>query len=442
MQFPKDFIWGAACASYQCEGAWAEDGKGPNIWDDFTHEPGHIDNNETGDTACDSYHRVDEDLKLIQSLGIKVYRFSISWARIFPEGTGAVNEKGFVYYDKLVDGLIDAGIEPWITLYHWDLPSALQREGGWLNRKTVDAFAVYAETVGRHFKGRVRCYMPINEPQCVCALGYQDGEHAPGWRLGREAVATVMHNLTVAHSLAARRLRELDKVTIGTATCGRFCAPEKPEYEDAAYRETFSLAEGGRWAFTHNLFLDSVFFGHYAEDAPDFLHRLADRYPKEDWAGMEKPDFAGLNIYNCELTGAQGEYLKRPTGWPRTAINWPITPEALYYGPKHIHRRYNIPVVITENGLSCNDKIYLDGKVHDADRIDFLTRYLGELHRAMEDGVAVKGYLHWSLLDNFEWAKGYSDRFGLIYVDYPTGTRTPKDSVAWYRRLTETGKLP
>ena len=441
MIFPENFIWGAACAAYQCEGAWNADGKGASIWDEFTHIPGKIRNGDTGDTACDSYHRVAEDVQLLKDMGVGVYRFSMSWARILPDGTGSVNSKGFRFYDELVDALLSAGIEPWITLYHWDLPAALQREGGWLNRKTVEAFAHYAQIVGRHYQDRVHCYMPINEPQCISVLGYGRGEHAPGWKLGDVDVAQVMHNLALAHSLASRILRAIAPVKVGTVTCGRLCYPEKPEYEQAARAASFDLSDSRcfNWAVTHNNYLDSIFFKKYDDSAPEFLRRFASHIPQRDWDLMDIPDFLGMNIYNGTLVGDKGQVLKLPVGHPRTAIGWPVTPEVMYYGPRHLYQRYGLPIVITENGQSCNDRVFLDGKVHDPDRIDFLTKYLNELGRSITDGTPIKGYLHWSLLDNFEWAEGYAQRFGMVYVDYSDFKRIPKDSALWYRRLITSG---
>lgn len=444
-QFPKEFIWGTACASFQCEGAWNEDGKGPNIWDDFCHLGGHVKNDDTGDTACDSYHRVEEDVDLICMLNTKAHRFSISWPRLFPDGTGSLNEKGFAYYDRLVDALLENGIEPWITLYHWDLPSALQREGGWMNRKTVEAFARYAECVGKHFDGRVRHYMPVNEPQCISYLGYGKGEHAPGWKIDPPAMAQVIHNLTLAHATAARELRcaSANPLEIGTVTCGRMCYPEMPSEEEAAYRATFDLSGDSMfaWAFTHNVYLDPIFGKPCDDSAPEFLKRFCDSVPASDRELYDKPDFLGLNIYNGECVDADGRPAKLPAGFPRTAMGWPVTPEIMYYAPRHLMKRYGLPVVITENGLACDDPVCRDGKVHDAERIDFLARYLTELNRAMDSGVDVRGYFQWSILDNFEWAKGYDKRFGLVHVDFQTYQRTPKDSFDWYAETARTGVI-
>lgn len=442
-KFPKDFLWGAACASYQCEGAWNADGKGPNIWDDFTHDTQfpHIKNGDTGDIACDTYHRFREDVAMLKQHNMSNYRFSISWARVIPDGDGEVNEKGLQFYDDLVNELISNGIQPMITLYHWDLPSALQTKGGWLNPDIVKTFGRYARIVAERFLGRVKMYMTINEPQCISGLGYLSGDHAPGWKMNETAVLQVYHNLALAHSEAYRQIKEVDPdATVGVVSCGRMCYPVKdtPAGREAAYRETFSMKEDGRWVFTHNVFLDPLILGKYDDDVPQVVKDFVAAVPKENWDAMQKPDFVGFNVYHGDPVEEDGSYSVLPAGFPRTALKWSITPEVMHYSPMHLYRRYGLPVFVTENGLSCNDKVYLDGKVHDPDRIDFLTRYLRELSKAVQEGTPVMGYLQWSLLDNFEWAEGYQDRFGLIYVDYPTGTRIPKDSARWYAEVIAT----
>ena len=439
-QFPENFLWGVACASYQCEGGWDADGKGPNIWDDFCHDEGghHIKNGDTGDVACDSYHRFREDVALMRAHGIQAYRFSVSWARVIPDGDGAVNEAGLQFYDELIDELLKNGIEPLVTLYHWDLPSALQRKGGWLNRDIVDAFGRYAAILAERFRGRVHTYMTINEPQCVTMLGYGTGTHAPGLKLGEEDLARIYHILALSHSEAYRRIKAVDPdARVGCAPCGKLCYPEDdtPENIDAAYRATFDLSEG--WAFTFNIFLDSICLRRYDDTAPAAVKRFAAAIPASDWEKMEKPDFIGVNVYNGVMVDAEGELVPFGRGYPLTATKWKVTPRVMHYGPAHIYRRYGLPIYITEDGQSCNDRIFLDGKVHDPERIDFLHRYLLELHRAIEDGVPVLGYMQWSFLDNFEWSEGYDERFGIIYVDYATLERIPKDSAAWYKEVIE-----
>jgi len=439
-RFPENFKWGVACASFQCEGAWDADGKGPNIWDDFCHDISkeYVKSRDTGDVACDSYHRFREDVALMKAHNVKAYRFSINWARVMPTGEGAVNEKGLQFYDNLVDELIANGIEPWPTLYHWDLPSALQDKGGWLNRDIVKAFGDYAEVIAKRFKGRVTHFMTINEPQCVAQCGYQNGNHAPGYQLGQEKVALVYHNLCLAHSEAQRRIKSVcgESVQVGVVPCGTLAFPEKhtPENIEASYHASFNLNIG--WNF--NIFLDSLILHRYDVSASESYKRFAATIDPADWDLMEKPDFLGLNIYQGMMVDEKGERVAPYPGHPYTANKWYITPEVLRYGPQHIYRRYGIPMYITENGLSCHDVVSLDGKVHDPNRIDFLNRYLLELSKGIADGAPVGGYLQWSFLDNFEWNEGYNERFGLVFVDYRTCERIPKDSAAWYAKVIET----
>lgn len=441
-KFPKNFLWGAACASYQCEGAWDADGKGPNIWDDFCHDAAgrHIIDGCSGDVACDSYHRFREDVALMKAHNIRAYRFSISWARVIPDGTGAVNEAGLAFYDALVDELLKNGIEPLVTLYHWDLPSALQDRGGWLNRDIVDAFARYAEIVARRFAGRVKMYMTINEPQCIALQGHGTGEHAPGLKLPEEKIAQIYHHLCLAHSAAYRAIKAAcgPDVQVGAVSTGRLCYPEHdtPENREAAYEASFRLHEK-YWAFGFSIFLDSLCLRRYDDSAPASVRRFAATIDPRDWELMQKPDFLGLNIYHGDMVDLAGEPIAPYPGFPRTATKWKVTPEVLHYGPLNIARRYGLPMYITENGLSCNDFIHLDGKVHDPDRIDFLHRYLLELSKAIAEGADIRGYMQWSFLDNFEWALGYTERFGMIYVDYRTCERIPKDSARWYANVIE-----
>ncbi len=446
MSFPKNFIWGAACASYQCEGAWDCDGKGANIWDDFSHESGHIKHGDTGDVACNFYHLYKDDIQLMKKLGIKAYRFSLNWARILPEGTGEVNEAGLRYYENLIDELNKNGIEPWITLYHWDLPSALEEKGGWLARETVDAFENFAKIVGERFSGKVKKYMTINEPQCAAMLGYGIGVHAPGKKLPKEYLIKIMHHLVLAHAVGMKALKAASKtpIEVGTVTCGSMCYTNSGTRKavEAVDKATFTLSEEN-WAFTHNVYLDPIFFGRYdvSETTPEFIKRFSNNVSKADWELIKasKPDFLGLNIYNGDEVDEGGERIKRYPGFPLTAVKWPVTPKVMRCGPNSIARRYpGLPIYITENGLSCNDRVYQDGKVHDIDRIDFLDMYLKELANSISDGTPIKGYLHWSFLDNFEWGEGYDERFGIVYVDYRDQKRTLKDSAYWYAKVIET----
>ena len=442
VQFPSDFLWGVACASYQCEGAWDEDGKGTNIWDDFCHEVNghHINNDDSGDVACDVYHRYHEDIALMKAHNIRAYRFSISWARVIPDGDGAVNEAGLKFYDDLVDALIAEGIEPLITLYHWDLPSALQRKGGWLNPDIVGVFGRYAKLIAERFKGRVTRFMTINEPQCITGLGYGLGIHAPGWKLCDEDLARIYHHICLAHSEAQRVIKAVcgANAQVGIVPCGQLCYPaeDTPEGREAAYRATFDMSF--RWSFTFNIVLDSLILRRYDDSAPEAVKKFAATIPAGEWAQMEKPDFIGINVYNGTAVDAQGKPVHRVSGFPLTACKWPVTPEVMHFGPMNVYRRYGIPVMISENGLSCNDIVFRDGQVHDPKRIDFLHRYLTELSKAVAEGTPVLGYMQWSFLDNFEWNSGYDERFGIIYVDYATLRRIPKDSARWYAQVIAT----
>lgn len=440
--FPDGFVWGTSCAAYQCEGAWDEDGKGPSIWDDFCHDTGkgHVYNDENGDVACDTYHRYADDIALMKNLGIKAYRFSINWPRVLPDGKGEINKAGLDYYDRLVDTLLENGIEPWVTLYHWELPSAIQKEGGWRSRAAAESLGELAGVIGKHFSGRVKNYMTVNEPQCSVLLGHATGEHAPGLILPNEELVKCMYHLMMAHGMAAKALREnACDVKVGAALCGRLCYPEDDSEaaREAAYRASFHLSEDD-WMLTFNSFLDGVMFHGYPDGAPEFFKSFMDSVPQGDWELMEKPDFLGVNVYSGWMTDISGNRVVHYPGFPMTAFKWLVTPEVMHYGIANLYKRYGLPIYITENGQSCNDRIFLDGGVHDPERIDFLRRYLRELKKAIDEGVPVKGYMHWSFLDNFEWSKGYSERFGLVFVDYPTQRRIPKDSAMWYSDVINT----
>ena len=445
MSFPTNFVWGAATASYQIEGGANEGGRKPSVWDTYAHTPGNTLFGDTGDVACDSYHRWAEDIELMKAMHLKAYRFSVAWPRVIPDGTGAVNEEGLAWYSDFVDALLAAGIEPYVTLYHWDLPQVLQDRGGWLNADTAKAFAEYARVVVERFRGRVKYYFTLNEPQCFIGLGYGQTCQAPGYGLDDAMTFCAWHNAIYAHCLASDAIRRADPAAlVGIAPTGRICTPETDSAADieAARQAMFALKDGD-WTFTYNIAMDALMLGKWPEVAGGQVQRAIDAIPAEQLAALPlgKPDFVGMNIYNSVTVraGKNGpEFCKRHAGYPRTAIDWPITPESMEWGPRFMWERYGLPIYITENGLSCCDRIHLDGKVHDPDRIDFLHRYLLALRKGVESGADVRGYFHWSLLDNFEWSHGYNERFGLVYVDYPTGTRTPKDSAAWYTEVVDT----
>ncbi|MGN1022297.1 MAG: GH1 family beta-glucosidase [Lachnospiraceae bacterium] len=447
MGFRKDFVWGAATSSYQVEGAAQEGGKGTNIWDVFCHTPGKIKDGSNADTACDGYHHVAEDVALMKELGVHAYRFSVDWARVLPEGTGTPNEEGLAFYSRLIDELLAAGITPYLTLYHWELPQALQERGGFLSPDFPDWFAGYAGLVAERFSDRVTHYFTFNEPQCTIGLGLGDGVHAPGLTLSPQETVPAAHHLLLAHGAAVQALRAAAKqpILIGFApTSGQpYPLTESPADIEAARRSLFTIPEGSRWYWNVPWFSDPVILGRYPEEGLARLERFLPRGWEQDLAKICQPlDFYGQNIYNgwCVRADADGNpvTVDREPGSARTATGWPVTPKALYWGPRFLYERYQKPLYITENGVSCCDWVSLDGKVHDPGRIDFTQRYLRELRRAADDGVDVRGYFHWSLLDNFEWADGYTQRFGLIYVNYKTQQRIPKDSFYWYQQVIRT----
>ncbi|MEH2929623.1 GH1 family beta-glucosidase [Candidatus Ventrimonas sp. KK005] len=443
--FCKDFVWGAATSSYQIEGAAQEDGKGLHIWDVFCREKGRVFGQHTGDIACDHYHRFREDVAIMKEMGLGAYRFSLSWARLLPEGTGKVNEAGIHFYNQLIDELLEAKIEPYITLFHWDYPYELYKRGGWMNPESVRWFGEYAKLVAERFSDRVTKFFTFNEPQCFIGLSYLDGIHAPGIQTPIQDTFEMAHHVLKAHGLAVRMLRQYgkQKLQIGYAPTGSMSYPDSshPKDVEAARSHLFSFPEEERrWAWNVSFWSDPVILGHYPEE---FLTRYGTYMPEmteEDWKLVSEPiDFYGQNIYNGnrirQSADGKPEVVSRYEGFPRTAIGWPVTPECLYWGPKFLYERYGKPIYITENGMSCHDVVSLDGKVHDPNRIDFMQRYLACLKQAAVDGVDLKGYFHWSLMDNFEWHSGYSERFGLIYVDYRTGERIWKDSAYWYQEF-------
>lgn len=444
MGFAKDFVWGAATSSYQIEGTGRDSGKGQNIWDVFTKEPGRVYEGHTGDIACDHYHRFREDVAYMKELGLKGYRFSIDWSRVLPEGTGKVNEKGIDFYNALIDELLEQGIEPYITLYHWELPYEIYKRGGWMNPEIVEWFGQYARLVAERFSDRVKYFFTLNEPQCFVGLGFLQGCHAPGVKAPLRDTFEMAHNALKAHGRAVQMLRAYGKqnVQIGYAPTSGMCYPEKetPKDIEAARKALFALPDDlSNWTWNVSWWSDPVILGKYPEEGMKKYEKYLPVITDEDMKLISQPiDFYGQNIYNgrCIRMGTDGrpEEVRQPAGFPKTATNWPVTPEALYWGPKFLYERYRKPIYITENGMACHDTVSQDGKVHDPNRIDFLARYLKNLKRAAEE-IDIRGYFQWSLMDNFEWDKGYAERFGIIYVDFETQERIWKDSAYWYRDL-------
>lgn len=435
-------MWGAASSAYQIEGHSRLDGGGECVWDAFCRRPAAIANGEDGTVACDAYHRFEEDLDILARLEIRHYRFSTSWARVDPLGDGRWNAGGLAYYDRVVDACLKRGIVPWMTLYHWELPQAAENRGGWLLPETAAAFGRFAGMMAEHFKGRVTHYFTLNEPQIVLSLGYGRGIHAPGKRYDLPRLVSCWKHLMMAHGLAARAIRKADPAAqVGIASTGRLCWPRTPEDRAASVRAAFAMTDED-WMFSHPCGLDAVCFGRTEPEGPR-LAALMEKVTAEEWEVMHAvPDMIGVNAYNGHeiAAGLDGEpvYVPRYPGFPRTALKWPITPEIMEYGFQDLYRRYRLPLYVTECGLSCNDHVFLDGQVHDPERIDFLSRYLDALCRGAEQ-AEIRGFFHWSLTDNFEWHSGYSERFGLVYVDYPSQRRILKDSAYWYAGMAKGG---
>jgi len=441
MPFPKSFQWGVATASYQIEGAPYRVGGGRSVWDMFCERPGAISDQSNGDVACDHFNRYREDAAMMKTLGIPNYRLSISWPRVIPDGVGKVSEEGLAFYDRLLDELLANGVQPHVTLFHWDMPYELYLKGGWLNRESADWFAEYSQVVVDKLSDRVASWMTLNEPQCFIGLGLHNGLHAPGDKLNFKEVLLAGHHAMLAHGKAVQVIRARSSVPsrVGWAPVG---APKIPETEsaadiDAAREATFRTPTKTVWS--NSWWNDPVFFGQYPRQELEIFGSDVPTPRAGDMETISQPlDFYGANIYNGEtvradpITGEPAE-VPNPLGIGRTIYHWAVTPEALYWGPKFFYERYGKPIVVTENGIGLSDWIALDGKVHDPQRIDFLTRYIKAFERAGDDGVEIDGYFQWSLMDNFEWYEGYRFRFGLVHVDYQTQVRTPKDSAYWYR---------
>jgi beta-glucosidase len=439
--FPENFTWGAATAAYQIEGAVGQDGAGESVWDFFCRFPGAIQDKSSGAVACDHYHHYRGDAALMKELGLQAYRFSICWPRVMPAGVGAVNAQGLDFYDRLVDALLEANVTPYVTLFHWDYPTELYFRGGWLNRESADWFADYTAVIVDRLSDRVRHWMTLNEPQCFIGLGHRTGYHAPGLTLDWPDVLRAGHHALLAHGKAVQVIRARSKqpAQVGFAPVGATCIPasDDPANIAAARTAMFSITSPDIW---HNSWwFDPIFLGSYPEDGLQVFGNVVP-LRADDLTTISQPlDFLGLNIYQGRIIQAGADdtptEVSYPVGVGRTLMHWPVTPEALYWGPRFYWERYKTPMLITENGCSVSDWVALDGGVHDPQRIDFTQRYLRELARACADGVDVRGYFHWSLMDNFEWAFGYTQRFGLVYVDYQTQQRIPKDSAHWYRTV-------
>jgi len=427
--FPKDFTWGVATSAYQIEGAWNKYGKGESIWDRFSHTPGKVMNGETGDMACDHYRRYAEDVALMKKLGVKAYRFSVSWPRVLPKGKGVVNKAGLDFYKRLVDELLQAEIEPWICLHHWDLPQALQNEGGWEIPTSVQYFADYAELLAHELGDKIKRWIIFNEPRCIAWLGYLTGIHAPGIKDLQLAVK-VSHYLMLAQGKAIQTLRDSDRnLNLGTVVDLNAMHP----FSDSRKDEEATDRHDQLW---NRWFVDPLFKGAY----PPLAEEIGLKHTKDDMELIKQPlDFLGVNYYtraimsyddSVPLTRAKGIQKKTPT----TEMGWEIYPNGLREVLMRFRTEYGNPLLyVTENGAAFEDNVTRSGEVQDDDRIAYLRDHIASAYRALRDGVNLKGYFVWTLMDNFEWAEGYSKRFGLVHTDRRTMKRTPKKSFYWYK---------
>ncbi len=454
LTFPSGFQWGAATASYQVEGAWNEDGKGESIWDRFAHTPGKIENGDTGDVAIDHYHRYREDVALMSEMGLQTYRLSIAWPRILPQGRGAANQKGLDFYNRLVDELLAAGITPFVTLYHWDLPQALQEEGGWTARSTAEAFVDYADLVTRALGDRVKHWMTHNEMSVVAMDGFVSGGHAPGHRDDYTSVVKVAHHLLVSHGWAIPVIRRNSPgCEVGTAANANYSVPASNSLAD---RLALNTGDGLwiRW------YLDPLYGRGYPSDTREWLERTA-QVPAETWdvicpgdmqAIAMPTDFLGLNYYFRGVARSQTvpeEQNDPQTTFPLpkddvnwTEMGWEVCPYGLQAVLGRLHFEYQVPkIYITENGASYSDGPGPDGRVRDERRVRYLDGHFRAAHAAIQMGVPLAGYFVWSLFDNFEWGHGFSQRFGLVWVDYHTQQRVWKDSARWYQGVIQNNGL-
>jgi beta-glucosidase len=436
-QFPQGFVWGAATASYQIEGAWNEDGKGESIWDRFSHTPGCVRDGDTGDVACDHYHRWRDDVKLMKELGLKAYRFSIGWPRVLPEGRGKVNQPGIDFYSQLVDALLAEKIEPWVTLYHWDLPQALQDEGGWTSRMIVDAFTEFTDVVTRALGDRVRNWITLNEPWVSAFVGYRDGRHAPGHMNLDEAVAAT-HHLLLSHGHSVPIIRaNCPNANVGITLN---LTPQDPASPSLADRKMATWRDG----YINRLFLDPLSGRGYPQDIiTSFGNTMEGFVQPGDMDTIIAPiDFIGVNYYTRDI--ARAEHVSEEENEPRTVIpsdeitemGWEVYPKGLYRTLGRLYFDYNFPAIyITENGAAFPDEVDAAGQVDDTARLSYIRRHLEMVNQAIQADVPVKGYFVWSLFDNFEWGHGYSKRFGIVHVDYQTQKRTLKSSAKWYSQM-------
>jgi beta-glucosidase len=426
-RFPSDFVWAVATSAVQIEGAHNADGKGESIWDRFCRQPGAIADASNGDVACDHYNRLESDLDLIASLGVDAYRFSVSWPRVQPLGSGAWNETGLAFYERLVDGLLARGIKPYLTLNHWDLPQALQDSGGWAKRETVQHFVDYARGINRRLGARLAAITTHNEPWVMAVLGNEQGTFAPGIK-SRKTCLQVAHHLLLSHGLALQALRaDGCSARLGIVLNLAPAEPATNSPQDAA-KTLQDDGRGRRW------YTDPLFKGSYPQDVWNAVGDDAPVVLPGDMSAIAVPmDYLGVNYYTRAVSSAAGTFDVKTSGLPLTDMGWEIYPQGLTNLLLQLHREYTLPAVyVTENGGAFKDPL-VAGQVHDTDRTDYLRTHIAAVADAMDQGVPMAGYMVWSLMDNFEWASGYEKRFGIVHVDYATQKRTPKDSALWYR---------
>ena len=454
--FDEDFLWGSATSAYQIEGGISQGGRSDSIWDTFCRKSGTIRDHSSGEVACEHLKYWKQDVDLMSQIGLQSYRFSISWSRILPNGIGEINQEGIDFYDCLIDELLEKNILPFITLFHWDLPEVLQKQGGWLNPEIAKWFGEYSGILSERFSDRVSNWFTLNEPQCFIGLGHYSGSKAPGFKLEVKDCLLALHHSLLAHGHSVRALRANAKkpIKIGPVPTGSVAYPtvDTPANRDAAYKATFNVFGSEedkhmyhRWKSPVNplwnfaWYTDPIFLGEYPEQGIEVLGNNVPKYTDEEMSIISEPvDFCGLNLYSGFPVQADPDLewvcQERSLGNPLTAFKWSVTPEIMYYGPKFIHERYQKPIYITENGMSGHDWVNEEGEVNDPQRIQFLKAYLKEFKKAASEKIPVKGYFLWSLMDNFEWEQGYEERFGIIHVDFETQERRFKDSAKWYSK--------